>query len=181
MRSFFRWLTVLVILVLFVLPASADQGKENPSVYSFADIVQKLPKLWMSDPLEVMDLMKDYPDFICYRSHDIIGCTSVNNKYSSEIHVNYQFTTDKDDSEFVRATFSMAINSSEEIQKIIEAFWIDGMSAANISGAYYPADQIILYFKTYELVNQTMMTVTVPMAEDGGLWLIMADFGIVRG
>ena len=112
-------------------------------LYSFADIVQKLPKLWMSDPLEVMDMMKDYPDFICYRSHDIIGCTSVNNKYSSEIHVNYQFTTDKDDSEFVRATFSMAINSSEEIQKIIEAFWIDGMSAAKISAVRRPAARMI--------------------------------------
>ena len=181
MRSVFLRLTILVIFLMLVLPASADQGRDNPSVYSFAEIVQKLPGMWDTDPLSVMDLMNNYPDFVCYKSHDIIGCTSVNNKYSSEIHVNYQFTTAEDDAKFVRATFSMAINSSEEIQKMIEAFWIDGMTAANISGAYYPPDQIILYFKTNENVGQTLMTVTVPMAEDGSLWLIMMDFGVVRG
>ena len=173
---FFRFL-ILAALLMVVIPVSADKGKENPSVYSFAEIVQALPEKWTANPVEIMEMMKEYPDFVCYRSHDIIGCTSVNNKYASEVHVNYQFTSEDDNSEFVQAVFSMKIDSSEEVQKIMEAFWLNDMRSANITGAYFPNDQIILYFSA----GDTMMTVTIPMKEDGSLWMIMVDFGLIRG
>ena len=171
------FLLILSLVLLVSIPASAENVRENPSVYSFAEIVQKLPDLWTTGPLEIMDLMKDYPDFECWRSYDLIGCVSVNNKRSAEIHVNYQFSSDADDAEFIGAVFTKQINSSEDVQKIIESFWLPGMSIANIWGADYPDDQVTLYFST----ENTLMNVSVPWPAEGGLWLVIVDLGVVRG
>ena len=54
---------ILCIVMFIFLPVEADEQRENPSLYSFAEIVQKLPKMWMANPLEVMEMMKQYPDF----------------------------------------------------------------------------------------------------------------------
>ena len=177
MKRIFIFVLFLAVMLSVILPVSAESVRENPSVYSFAEIVQKLPKIWLSSPAEMMDMMKEYPDFTCWRSYDIIGCTSVNNKYSAEIHVNYQFTTDDDNGEFDQAYFSMLIDSSEDVQKLIEAFWLPGMSVANIWGAKYPEDQITLFFSA----GDTMMKYSIPMSGNGEFWLVNVELGMIRG
>lgn len=168
---------VLSLAVMFVLPVSAEEVRENPSFYSFSEIVQKLPKMWIANPIEVMEMMKSYPDFECWRSYDIIGCASVNNKHAAEIHVNYQFSSEDDYAEFTGCTFTMLINSSEDVQKVIESFWLPDMKAARIWGADYPDDQVTLYFSS----GDTMMTYSIPWDNDGNIWMIMVDMGLIRG
>lgn len=172
---------IIVLFILMMLPTvfsvSAESLRENPSVYSFAEVVQKLPDIWLSNPVEMMEMMKDYPDLECRRSYDMIGCTSVNNKYSADIHVNLQFSSEADDGQFEGAYFSMLVDSSEDIQKLIEAFWLPDMSVANIWGAKYPEDQITLYFST----ENTLMTYSIPMSDSGEFWLVNVELGIIRG
>lgn len=167
----------MIMALVTALPALADSVRENPSVYSFAEVVQKIQQLWDTGPVETMDMMKKYPDFECWRSYDIIGCTSVNNKYSAEIHVNFQFSTEDDDGHLEQVNYSMIVDSSEDIQKLIEAFWIPGMSVANIWGAKYPEDRITLYFST----EDTMMKLSIPMTENGEFWLVNVEMGVIRG
>ncbi|MBQ6509670.1 MAG: hypothetical protein IJI07_09390 [Flexilinea sp.] len=174
-----RFILLAVTACFFLLTAIAyaDPLRENPSVYSFAEIVQKLPKMWTSSFDEVTEMMKQYPDLVCRRSYDIISCTSVNNKYSAEINVNLQFTSEKDDAEFVQTVFTYMIDSTEEVQKILELFWLPEMKAANISGTHDPADRITLYFST----DNTMETYSIYFNEKDTVWLVIVSFGIIRG
>lgn len=170
----------LLFAMIFLMMAgsvSADSVRMNPSLYSFAEIVQKLPSMWLANPIEVTEMMNEYPDFVCYRNFDVIGCQSVNNKFSSEIHVNLQFTSDDDNAEFQRAVFTMPIDSSEQIQTVVEQFWLDGLSAAKIGGAGFPEGQIVLYFSN----DSTLETYTIYMTESGGFWLLTVDIGLIRG
>ena len=171
-------LTVTVCLFLMsACAASADPLRENPSVYSFAEIVQKIPKMWDASFDEVTEVMKQYPDFVCRRSYDIISCTSVNNKYAAEINVNLQFTSEKDDAQFVRTVFTYMIDSTEDVQKLLELFWLPEMKAANILGTHDPDDRITLYFKT----DSTMETYSIYFNEEGLAWLVIVNLGIIRG
>ncbi len=168
---------VLCIMVCAVGPVSGEPVRENPSFYSFAEIVQKLPELWGAVPADVMAVMEEHPDFSCWRSYDIIGCQSVNNMYSAEIHVNFQFMSEDDDAELTRTIFTMLINTAEDVQKVIENFWLPDMKAANISGGPYREDEILLYFSS----ENTMMTFSFPWNYTGDVEMIMADMGLIRG
>ena len=55
LKTFFL---VILFVGLISLPVSAENLRENPSLYSFSEIVQKLPKMWMANPIEVMEMMK---------------------------------------------------------------------------------------------------------------------------
>ena len=168
---------LFVITIIFVCPVFAHaQDRENPSLYSFGEIVKNLPQKWLAVPDDVMKMMEDYPDFECWRSYDIVGCQSVNNKYSAEIHVNYQFTSEEDDAELVRTVFTMPVNNTQDVQNVIENFWIDGMKAANISGAQYPTNQVTLYFSS----ENTLMTYNIDWGSNG-VWLVLVDMGLIRG
>jgi hypothetical protein len=162
--------------MLFSFPVSADQLRENPSLYSFAEIVQKLPKMWMANPIEVTEMMKKYPDFSCWRGTDTIACQSVNNRNCAEIYISLEFSSEDDYAEFQHVSFSTTINNTEEIQKIIETFWIDDLEPAKISGAEYPEGQVTIYFSN----ENTMVTYAIPFTETG-VWLLRADFGFIRG
>ncbi len=177
MKSLNPIIIALCILLLCIIQVSAENLPDNPSVYSFAEIVQKLSDIWDSTPTDIMKIMEQYPDFVCYRGYDIIGCQSVNNRFSNEIHVNYQFSSDDDNAEFVHAAFSTMIDSSEDVQDYIEKFWLPDMKVASIWGASYPDNQLTLYFSS----ENTIMTVNVPFAENGSLWMIMLEFGVIRG
>ena len=166
-----------VISLMIVFSASAEPLRDNPSVYSFAEIVQQLPELWNSRPDEISEIMRQYPDFVCRKSYDIIGCTSVNNKYAGEINVNLQFTSEKEDAEFVRTVFTYMIDSSEDVQRILELFWLPEMKAANILGTNDPADQITLYFNT----EKTMETYSIYFNEERNVWLVIVSFGEIMG
>ena len=121
-------------------------------------------------------MMKDYPDYECWRSYDIVGCRSVNNRYSSEMFVNFQFSSDDDYAEFSQAVFSAMVNGTEGVQKVIEALWIDGLEPANILGAEYPENQVTLYFST----EDTMMNYIINFGLEG-VWLVTLDMGLIRG
>lgn len=175
-RIFFLTVTICLFLMT-ALAASADPLRDNPSVYSFAEIVQKLPQMWDRSFDEAEEMMKQYPDFVCRRSYDIISCTSVNNKYAAEVNVNLQFTSEKDDAKFVRTVFTYMIDSTEDVQKILELFWLPDMKAAKISGAYDPDDRITLYFS----VEDTMETYSIYLDEEGSAWLVIVNFGVIRG
>ena len=168
---------IAVFFLLIALPVSADALRENPSVYSFAEIVQQIPDMWNASPDVVMNMMKQYPDFVCRKSYDIIGCNSVNNKYSAEINVNMQFTSEKEDAEFVRSVFTYMIDSTEDVQQLLELFWLPEMKAANISGTHDPADQITLYFNT----EKTMETYSIYFNEDSNVWLVIVSLGEIMG
>ncbi len=167
----------LCIAVFSAGPVLGETVKENPSFYSFAEFVQGLPDLWEAKPADVMAVMNEYPDFICRRSHDIIGCQSVNNKYCAEIHVNFQFMSEDDDAELCQTVFTMLINSAEDVQKVIENFWLPDMRAANLSGGFYREDEIKVHFRT----ENTLMTVSFPWNYTGEVWMIMVDMGLIRG
>ena len=177
MKRFILLAAVVCALLMTAIAASADPLRENPSVYSFAEIVQKLPKMWNASFDEVTEMMKQYPDFVCRRSYDIISCSSVNNKYAAEINVNLQFTSEKDDAEFVRTVFTYKISSTEDVQKILELFWLPEMKAANILGTHDPEDRITLYFNT----EKTMETYTIYFDEKDTAWLVIVNFGIIQG
>lgn len=164
------------VLMLLWVPASADSYRENPSLYSTAEIVQKLPKLWMANPIEVMELMKNYPDFACWRGGGTIGCKSNNNKNCAEIFLSLDFSSDDDYAEFDHLSFNMQVNNTEEIQKVIELFWLDGLEASNIYGAKYPSDQVTFIFSA----EDTLMTYGIPFSETG-VWILRVDIGFVRG
>ena len=168
---------IIGLFVSLVMPAAAETLRDNPSLFSFAEIVQKLPKLWDANPIEVTEMMRKYQDFECFRSYDIIACTSVNNRYSAEIHANYQFSSEDDYAEFTHATFTMMIDSSEDVQNVIESFWLPEMSILNIWGAEFPDNQITLYFGSEE----TMEKYSVFLDPEGKPWLLTVDLGHIRG
>ena len=176
MKNKFYILITLIILLTTALVSSAETVRENPSLYTFSEIVQKLPKLWIANPIEVLELMEQYPDYTCWRSYDVIGCQSVNNKYSAEIFVNFQFSSEDDYAEFIHTVFTMQVNGSENVQKVIEEFWLDGMAPANIMGADFPEDKTTLYFCT----DETMMKYTIHWGTEG-IWLLTVDMGLIRG
>lgn len=169
-------IVIISILLVFPLSAMAEEYRENPSLYSFGEIMQKLPKMWLANPIEMMEMMKDYPDYECWRSYDIIGCRSVNNRYSAEMFVNFQFSSEDDYAEFSHAVLSTMVNGTEGVQKVIETLWIDGLEPANISGAKYPDDQVTLYFST----EDTMMKYNISFGTEG-VWLVTVDMGLIRG
>lgn len=179
MKARVLFLIMLVMVLFTVSSAAGDSARQNPSMYSFAEVVQKFPEMWLSTPDKVLDVMKDYPDFVCWRSYDIIGCVSVNNKFSSEVHANFQFTSDKDDAEFVRAVFTMQIDSPEEIQSLIESFWLPGMAAANIWGGEYNESEIKLQFCSEE----TMETYLIPISKTDQYEYrtVTVDIGMIMG
>ena len=102
---------VFVFILLAFLPAQADRVRENPSLYTFGEIVQKLPKMWSANPIEVMEMMKTYPDFSCWRGGDTISCHSNNNRNCAEIYVSLEFTSFDAYAEFDHVTFTMMINN----------------------------------------------------------------------
>lgn len=167
---------LLIFIVLFSLPVSAENLRENPSLYSFSEIVQKLPKMWMANPIEVLEMMKDYPDFSCTREAGIIFCHSVNNRTCAEIFVELNFTSEDNYAEFDHVTFSTKVNNTEDIQKIVETFWLDDFEPANISGAAYPDGQLTLYFSN----ENTLLTYAIPFGESG-VKQLRAEFGYIRG
>ncbi len=172
-------LVMMAISMLFLLaiPVSADTVMENPSLYSFADVVQKLPEIWTKNPADVQKLMETYPDFNCWHRYDIIGCQSVNNIYSAEIIVNFQFTSEADSAELKRCNFSMMIDSHADVQKVLQLFWLPEMKAAKIGDVQFPDGEVTLYFST----DETLMTYTVDFNNEGVPWLIMVDMGLIRG
>ena len=168
---------VIAAFVLNVLPSSADgYVRENPSFYSVAEIVQKLPQMWLANPIEVTEMMERYPDFTCWRGSDTIGCQSNNNRNCAEIYMSLGFSSDDDYAEFQQVIFSMQINSTEDIQKVIESFWLDDMKPAKIWGAEYPAGQVTMYYSA----GDTMMKYSIPFS-DSGVWLVSVDIGLIRG
>lgn len=173
-----RSLLFSLLVILFMAGSvSADRIVENPSFYSFAEIVQKLPEMWTSDPSAVSEMMNEYPDFVCYRSYDLISCESVNNKYSAEIHVTYQFTSEQEDAEFDYVVFSMPVNSTEQVQQVVEKFWLDGMAPAKISGFEFVGNRSEFYFRN----DSTMESYSVYFGDDGAAWLILINIGFIRG
>ena len=177
MKAVFWLLITAVMILTAVMPVSAEDLRKNPSMYSFAEIVQKLPVMWTEKPDAVTEMMEKYPDFECWRSHEIMGCSSVNNKYSADVNVNFQFSSEEDEAELVRAVYSMEIDKAEDIQELLENFWLPGMAAANISGSRYPEGQIRLYFSS----ENTLMLFQTPVSEPGKYWYITVDMGIIRG
>ena len=117
----------------------------------------------MANPIEVTEMMK-------------IGCQSNNNRNCAEIYLSLGFSSDDDYAEFDHVTFSMQINSAEDIQKVVESFWLEDMQPAKIMGADYQNNQVTMYFST----ENTMMKISVPFG-DSGVWVILAEIGFVRG
>jgi len=172
--------TMLICLLVFLFAAgsaAAEQTAENPSFYSFAEIVQKLPEMWAAAPSAVQEMMKEYPDFVCSRRYDLIACESVNNKYSAEIHVTYQFTSEREDAEFDYVVFSMPVSSTEQVQRIVEMFWLDGMAPAKISGYEFAGNCSEFYFRN----DSTMESYSVYFGDDGAVWLVLVNIGFIRG
>ena len=173
-------LYIIAILCFFLTAAGSVSGEtvlENPSFYSFAEVEQKLPELWLAQPHIVDAIMDLYPDFVCLRSYDLMGCRSVNNKYSPEIRVNFRFSSGDDDAELIGTVFPMMINTPEDVQKVIEAFWLPEMKAAHIMGSAYGDEEVTLYFSS----ENTLMKVSVPWGEDGSVRMITVDIGLIRG
>ena len=132
MKKIIPLMMFILLLMSIFSDISAENNRENPSLYSFGEIIKKLPKMWLANPIEVMEMMKDYPDYECWRSYDIVGCRSVNNRYSSEMFVNFQFSSDDDYAEFTQAVFSAMVNGTEGVQTVIEAwsrqtFWVQNI------------------------------------------------------
>lgn len=175
-----KYKIIFLIIIVIIIPNIAGNvcafDRENPSLYSFAEVVQKIPDLWLKHPAEIMELMNQYPDFECWRQYDIVGCRSVNNKYSAEITVNYHFSSEDDSAELTHAVFMMPVNNTEEVQRVLENFWINGQKAANISGTNAPNDQVTLYFST----ENTLITYNIEWGTNG-VWLIYVEFGLIRG
>ena len=169
---------LLLLFFLFSGPAAADDPlMDHPSLYSFAEIVQKLPGIMTSTPAELMKVTSQYPDHICWWTYDIVGCQSVNNRYSAEISVNYKFSSEADDAELEKITFMMSVDSQADVQKVMELFWIPGMKPANITGAKYPDGEVTMYFSTDEILQTYMISFNT----EGKPWLIMVEIGMIRG
>ena len=177
MKNRFFFLLVFCTVILAACPAFGETVRENPSFYSFAEIAQKVPAMWLSKPADVLALMENYPDYTCRRSYDLIGCQSVNNQHSAEIHLNFTFSSSEDNAELSQMVFSMETNTPEDVQNVIEKCWLPDMKPANIMGGFYRPKEIKLYFRTEE----TLMTVMFPWSMDGKVSMIMVDMGLIRG
>lgn len=176
-----RRIILITLIFLFSLisaagPASGDSLRENPTFYSAAKIVAGLPKMWLANPIEVSEMLKSYPDLTCWKGNGIIGCQSVNNQNCAEIYMSLEFTSDDDYAEFEHLTFSMQIDSTEDVQRVMESFWIEDQKPANIWGADYPGGQVTLYFST----ENTLIKYSIPMGASS-VWLLRVDFGLTRG
>ena len=171
---------ILLFIVMMMLtvfsPISGDNVKENPSVYSFAEIVKTLPQMWMANPAEVTEMMKDYPEFTCQRDADTISCQSLNNRNCADINIALKFTSEDDYAEFEHVTFTMEINNTEDVQKTIENFWLEDLKPAKISGASYPQGQVTIYFSS----ENTLVCYAIPI-DKAGVRYLQVDFGFVRG
>lgn len=177
-----KLLTALPVLLLLIIvfngPAAAEEPlPDNPSLYSFAEIIQKLPEIMSSTPADLMKITSQYPDQICWYVYDIVGCQSVNNRYSAEISVNYKFSSESESAELEKITFMMSVDSQADVQKVMELFWLPGMKPANISGAKFPEGAVTMYFSTDEILQ----TYSISFDTERKPWLIMVEMGMIRG
>jgi len=170
------FLFIVVMTLTVISPIFAENVKENPSVYSFAEIVKNLPQMWMANPAEVKRMMTFYPEFSCNRNADVISCQSLNNRNCADINVELKFTSEDDYAEFEHVTFTMEINNTEDVQKTIENFWFEGLKPAKISGASYPQGQVTIYFS----MDNTLVCYAIPI-DKTGVRFLQVDFGFVRG
>ena len=169
---------LLLLFFIFSYPASADEPlMDNPSLYTFAEIIQKAPEIMAATPAELMKVTSQYPDHICWWVYDIVGCQSVNNRYSAEISVNYKFSSEADDAELEKITYMMSVDSQADVQKVMELFWLPGMKPANITGAKFPDGEVTMYFSTNEILETYMISFNT----EGKPWLIMVEVGLIRG
>ena len=171
----------VLLLVLFssvsVCADSEGAKRENPSLYSFAEIVHALPEMWEAPISYTKEMMKQYPDFACYFGDDFIECDSINNRYSAEIYVSLGFYDYRGYLEFDNVDFMMQINSTEDIQKVIEAFWLDGMEPLSYQGWDYPDGSVTIYFRT----ENTLMRYTFTFDEYGNPGTLSVHIGCIRG
>ena len=128
MKNRFFFLLVFCTVILAACPAFGETVRENPSFYSFAEIAQKVPSMWLSKPADVLALMENYPDYTCRRSYDLIGCQSVNNQHSAEIHLNFTFSSSEDNAELSQMVFSMETNfrTEETLMTVMFPWSMDG-------------------------------------------------------
>lgn len=175
----YKLLFALLAVMMFCCfhAVSADPLMDNPSVYSFSEIVQKLADNWSFTPAGINELMEFYPDYVCRRSYDIISCQSCNNRYSKEIRVSYEFTSELDTAELESCSFVMRIDSQADVQKTLECFWLPGMKVLNISGAAIPEGTVTLYFGTENI----SMRCSVSFSSEGKPFMLMVDMAPIRG
>ena len=171
---------VLFLILFSSLSVSADSEvstRENPSLYSFAEIVHALPEMWGAPTAYANQMMSVYPDFACYFGEDFSECDSINNQYSPEIYVSLGFVNYFGYLELDNADFSMRISSTEDIQKVIEAFWLDGMKPMNAQGFEYTDECVTIYFHT----DNTLMKYTFAFDENGNPGMLSVHIGCIRG
>ena len=171
---------VLFLILFSSLSASADSEvstRENPSLYSFAEIVHGLPEMWGAPVSYAQQMMNGFPDFACYFGEDFFECDSINNRFSPEIYVSFGFSNYFGYLELDDADFTMRINSTEDIQKVIEAFWLDGMKPMNAQGYDYTDGYVTIYFHT----DNTLMKYSFAFDENGNPGMLTVHFGCIRG
>ena len=130
-----RLLLLSALFCLLLCAASAvyaDELMPNPSLYSAADVAFRMPDYWIANYIEVLELMKNYPDFQCTHSSnpingenfDQIICNSVNNKQARDIIINFYFTGDHAGMTGLRqAVFSVSTPEPADFQEVLEQFW----------------------------------------------------------
>ena len=177
MKPYKIFLLLIGMVLLTFSVVSADQKPLNPSLYAYAEIVQKLPEMWDANPFEVTEMMESYPDFICNKNFEYLSCESVNNRYAEKINIYFRFDSQDEYAPLTSSRISMDTNNPEEVQQALGLFWLEGMRPLQLSGFTFFEEMINLYFST----ENTLMHVYILFSAESGVQRFTAEFGVIRG
>lgn len=173
-------LLVFALLFVSVLTAYADEKAFNPSFYSAAEMSLKLPSFWIANYIEVLEFLKDYPDFLCehysneYQGavHDQIVCESVNNKRTRDVIINFFFEGDHAGMTGLQeVVFTVSTPHPQDIQDVFEYFWSnEAFPQHNDDDEFYHFPSLIFH------TPDTVMRFDFPQYNIEGLDYMTVDF-----
>ncbi|MBQ6518679.1 MAG: hypothetical protein IJI14_08165 [Anaerolineaceae bacterium] len=144
-------------LLLFALPAFADELLLNPSFYSAADIAYDMPKYWTANYIELQEYLKSYRDFNCdhysqeYEGthHDQIVCVSVNNERTRDVIINLFFEGDYAGMTGLQeVVFTISTPQTKDIQDTFEHYWLNDAYPWHFnSDVFYQMPSLIFHTK----------------------------------
>ena len=176
MKNFkYGFLFSVLLLVISVLPAAADEPFFNPSFYSAAEIAVQLPSYWIANYIEVMDLVSRYPDMTCeyYEDEwDQVVCESVNNKRTRDVIINFFFDGDHAGMKGLRkASFTIATPQTSDVQEVLEYYWLpDAFPCHAKNDEFYNFQSIIFH------TRDTVMRIDFPQFDIEGLDYTIVDY-----
>ncbi len=156
-----KYIAVVIIVLCAVFsaagPVLADEFLANPSLFSGGEAAVAMETYWIANYIEVMEYMKNYPDFRCEHYSNVIDgenfdqiiCESVNNVRARDIIINFYFTGDLAGMTGLQeVVFNIGAPETRDIQEILEYYWLPNAFPWHFDSDYFYNGMTSLVFHT---------------------------------